>query len=120
MTLDILVEEVRRLAAESPHAIYYKPTAYGCSYINGDCGRGKGCILGQAAKNVWPELFHVMEKGEFVAFSSYLIYDVNGSTANGTQIEWLKSVQRHQDSGYTWSETVAFTDKHNPIIQGNQ
>lgn len=127
MTFDVLIAEVRRLAEESPDALYRGPLGtYGvrtCSYTQGECGVGVGCILGQAAKNVWPELFKEMKKHDHTGIGEMLVD--NKSVAayfrcddNKSKLQWLKTVQINQDgpfSARTWRESVLIADTYHPL-----
>lgn len=107
LTAELLVAEVRRLAAENPDAVYGKSTST-CSYLYGTAGSGNGCIIGQAILAIDPDLRDFLRQvdGE----SIHAIYERLGLDY-GPEIRWLNRVQYKQDCRYTWDKAVSSADK---------
>jgi len=104
----VLLAEVVRLATQYPNAIY---TSFSCKYGSGRCTNGQvGCILGQAARNVCPELYNEMVKEEATyAVSFDDLTSVKASfSENSAHIAALQDIQNLQDSGSSFGEGAAW------------
>ena len=104
-TLEQLKDEVRRLASESPDYIY-KSVCVGdlCSYIDGQ--NNKGCIFGQAIKNL---------ESNF-DFTSYINSSITGLLEGlglDDKSRWCRCVQMYQDRGRTWKSCITIADDKN-------
>ena len=97
----VILAEVNRLRKEYPDAVY---NSNECSYSKGHVKNGpktKGCIIGQAIRNVYPDLFKKIK----LVYDGYEVnriilgYKVDGSAK---QINKLKNIQWHQDRKVPW------------------
>lgn len=107
--LSEVVAEIRRLAAESPDYIYQSRNDV-CVYVEQDeAGKLVGsCIVGKALVGL----------GADPEALNYPSQEVKGAWAilrysDGTpqQQNWIDWVQGRQDSGHTWSQSVADADE---------
>lgn len=112
--LNDLQKEVRRLAAEYPNAIYQ--SLDGCYYNAGIVANGpdtEGCLLGQAIRNLDPEIFEDigMDGDDIASLIQYMDEHFDNSEDKEGNIEnWFSIVQGQQDNGETWSEAVKIAD----------
>lgn len=103
LTVERIIEEVRRLAALHPDAVYEKEHV--CSYTTGKAADGVGCLVGQAILSIDPNLRDTLASH-------------NSETINGLlpvlgleRSNWLTDVQRAQDRRKPWKDAVALADK---------
>lgn len=108
--IDSLISEVRRIVVENPEVIYPHPK---CLYHGVQVGNGEGCLLGQAAQNVLPELFEEMKECDLTRGSPLfnclpsvkLVYDYTAKSSLTQKIYFLQLVQTRQDQKtLTWRE----------------
>ena len=108
-----LIDAVRALADRHPDAVYEKGDASGCSYTQGVATNGHmGCLIGQAlvACGVTrSELRSVQTQGISDVVEECLFTERFGE-ADVSEEDWLRTVQDHQDDGWTWSDAVAYAD----------
>ena len=104
--IDKLIQEVRKLAAEYPNALYF-PVNNICSYTEGIVVKGpkeEGCIFGHAFRAA----------GFFMPEAGGIISDVledEMPEAPQDKKEWCSIVQRQQDNGSEWLWSVKSADK---------
>ena len=98
-----ILKEVRRLQKEYPNCVYNQDT---CSYSKGSCKKGpktKGCIIGQAIRNVYPDLFELIKRDDDTNSIESIIssknYEITGSKRD---IGRLEDVQNRQDQAFEW------------------
>ena len=126
LTVEAVVAEVRKVAAERPDFIYtdqpervaradklkMSHTSLGCSYIGafpadpGESPVGHRCIVGQALKRLGV-LDADLEPAEGQSASSLLTF-IKGTSPIGSA--WLNMLQGAQDTGRSWSKAVAHAD----------
>jgi hypothetical protein len=101
-----LIKSIRKLAADFPDAVYTSDTY--CEYTKGECGPGKGCIVGQGLQNCgmkWVASYGD-SRGEMAVSSLFHRIKVT----NQNDRAWLISVQSLQDSTKSWAEAVRLSD----------
>ena len=103
LTVERIIEEVRRLAALHPDAVYEKGRV--CSYTTGKAGAGVGCLVGQAILSIDPNLHDTLASHNSDPITGLL--PVLGLEPDS----WLALVQRAQDTKKTWKNAVALADK---------
>lgn len=106
-----LEKVVRKLASETPTAVYSIPSGP-CQYTAGLAGGKIGCIIGQAIKTVRPDIWKLLKAME-KAGRSCTIDDVFPDFRISGNIKWLRAVQLNQDCGTSWSKAVAKADEEN-------
>lgn len=123
--LNDLQKEVRRLANQYPNAIYQSPNGFnGCYYNVGIVANGpdtEGCLLGQAIRNLEPEIFEAItaDSDDIVSLICIMNEDFDNSEDEEGDIEkWLSIVQGQQDGGKTWSEAVKIADLNMEEVMG--
>lgn len=99
-----LIESVKFLAdkyADTSYPIHEVPY---CSYTEGECGPGEGCLLGQAMQHCgMKELAYSADhRGEMAIYD---LYEETNTLSRNDQI-WLNTVQASQDRGATWGEAL--------------
>jgi len=117
MTIKDLILEVRRLAHESPDAIYDAGELNGCMYTKIQCGKGVGCIFGQALLNLVPIYEDTLKEFDNVtqfdtggdSSINYVLKELNIETSNN-ELSWCCLVQKKQDNGNSWANTIKSTD----------
>lgn len=111
-----LIEEVRKIASENPEFVYGDAIT-SCSYFGRTIGdsTGQRCIIGQAFKNLevdTEQLFSAEGRGDSptirLAIEDKLVDILVG---HGRELNWLDSVQRGQDNGWSWSYALVVADK---------
>ena len=107
-TLKDVELEIRRIAAENPDFRYSRGAGFDtCVYIPTK-GNPQGCIVGAAlsalAPNVDLEMFH-STNGDKAARA---VLDIDPASTYGDA--WIMCVQRSQDEGFSWSESVRRAD----------
>lgn len=103
ITAGPLVTEVKRLQKEFPEATY-KKIGSSCSYSTGTVSKGpktRGCIVGQALRNVYPDLFKVAKK-EYDTYGVTELLDNMNIMVTKNQMNYLETVQNNQDVGFCW------------------
>ena len=114
ITTQDLIDEVRKIAKEMPDFVYATAFTKGCSYFGRQIGdpTGQCCIMGQAFKNLGVDTSKIDESHEGVSTVGGLILDnlIPVTYLNNSQVEWLDNVQRLQDEGFSWGETVVIAD----------
>ena len=107
LTAELLVAEVRRLAAENPDATYFR-NASTCSYLHGTAAGGVGCIIGQAILAIDPDLRDFLRQvdGESISAISKRL-----GLSYGPEIQWLSRVQFKQDCGNPWGKAVSLANE---------
>ena len=111
-----IVDEVRRLAAESPEAVYQESP---CHYGIGKCGNGEGCIIGQAIVAWCPDMEVYLDFEDQKAINHkhnlnvYQIVNDHGLNHLLTkkEIDFCREVQAEQDRRKPWAEAVASADR---------
>lgn len=99
-----IVTEVKRLQKEFPEAMYINKSGMSCSYSKGSVSKGpktRGCIIGQAIRVVYPELFKIAKE----KFDSVVVGDLIdnlGIEATDGQLAYLIETQQNQDVGRRW------------------
>lgn len=99
-----IVTEVKRLQKEFPEAVYINKSGMSCSYSKGSVSKGpktRGCIVGQAIRVVYPELFKIAKKKFDSATVGFLTMRL-GIEATDGQLAYLARTQQNQDFGYRW------------------
>lgn len=117
ISVDELIQEVRRLAKEYPDAIYQSNN--GCFYASLPVVSGpetEGCIIGQALRKFIPiedsaGIATECKWGNFIAEELALRGEQFTYSDKDEQINWLSVVQSSQDEGYTWSRSVELADE---------
>lgn len=126
-----LTEKVREIAAEKPDYVYFQQTEIvkgtACRYTKNTDGTVGGCIIGRALLELKPDLQSFLEEmdtrtalpaskfpmiptidvlllryPELTEISQGLIID---------DIKWLSLVQKNQDFGLSWGESIEKADK---------
>lgn len=111
-----MIEEVRKIASENPEFVYGDAIT-SCSYFGRTIGdtSGQCCIIGQAFKNLGvntEKLFSAEGRGDSPTFRMAVeekLVDI--SVDHRRELNWLDSVQRGQDSGWSWSYALVVADK---------
>lgn len=109
-----IVDEVRRLANESPDAVYKNDM---CLYTKGSCGNGEGCLIGQAIVAWCPEMKPYLKSMDAKSFAENRPFSVYNLKHYGIEhlltreeIHWCRNIQSNQDRGITWKEAVRIED----------
>ena len=102
-----ILEEVSRLKKEYPEAVYSPgPSIVTCSYSKGHVKNGpktKGCPIGQAIRNVYPDLFEKVKNG----YDTEAVDEVLCSTeivCSEKQKERLLKIQANNDDLQKWGK----------------
>lgn len=100
----VIIKEIRMLQSEYPEAIYQNDCGGGCSYSKGSVAGGsrkKGCLIGQALRNTYPDVYKAVKKlNDYVTIAS-LISEL-GIVCTENQKNWLINVQTNQDASKPW------------------
>lgn len=111
-TIDDVIAEIRRLAAEKPDYVYKKPPGSAlCAnwYWDGDRRVGS-CIVGQALGNlVGLDAVPIGNGSSISMLNAGIPVGPRGKT------QWVAMVQCEQDQGLPWGEAVAFADNTCPL-----
>lgn len=116
ITTTQLIEEVRKVASMNPEFVYGDAIT-SCSYFGQAIGNNTGqcCIIGQAFKNLevdTEQLFSAEARGDSptirLAVEDKLVDILVG---HPQELNWLDSVQRGQDTGWSWSYALIDADK---------
>lgn len=102
--VSVIKKEVDRLRKEYPEAIY---NSNPCSYSKGNVKNGpktKGCLIGQAIRNVYPDLFNDIKKNNDSYEIESLINSIDCITGSDRDIERLSKIQMNQDCGVMWGK----------------
>ncbi len=104
-TVKDIIQEVRRLAKESPDNKY--ENIDGCFYSQGMCTNGSiGCMFGQAFKNLGIKIPDNLDRSGIVGVLSELkLSEFNDHSM------WCLDVQKLQDTRTTWGEAVSTADQ---------
>ena len=112
----VIIAEIKRLQKEFPGGIYAASMPQEdpvdrvgneistCSYSKRRVTKGPrthGCIVGQAVRNAYPELFKIMKRDHDNDTVSRFLKSV-GISHTDNQLDWLSRVQDNQDSGACW------------------
>jgi hypothetical protein len=112
----MLIQSIRKLAADYPD-VCYPDTYTNCKYTTGLAGPGEGCIVGQGLLAAFPHHLEALkdldDRGFFGPESLLNACQLN---YNRTDIQWLETVQMHQDKGTSWRESVALADERLGLI----
>lgn len=106
ITVEQIIEEVKRLGRENPNAKY---TEDDCCYLYGDNGTGQcGCIMGVAIMNLDPSLKPTLEEADLVPWGLDIhgVLGLIGVKSTFDQVGWLINVQSFQDAGETWGTAI--------------
>ena len=99
-----VAKEVRRLADTFPNFQYKAP----CKYLEEKDGEKVGsCIVGQALVNLG------LDKDELSKYegeSAYAVLNETCEVDSMNQLEWVDTVQDHQDYGRVWGEAIKAAD----------
>ncbi len=90
------MEQIKVLANQYPDTLYGRLDKF-CSYKNGKAGPGSGCIVGQAIKEVAPDIYEMMVQFEDESDNSFE-YQAVGNYYK------INSIQMKQDRNETWGE----------------
>lgn len=104
----VILKEVRRLKKEYPDAVYTVGSngTDVCSYIYGKVTNGPkthGCIVGQAIRKCYPDLFNTLKKYEKDTSEGIFLLGVSNIGLTGSTTT-LERIQQNQDSGKKWGE----------------
>ena len=111
LTLKALEQEVRRLAEENPDATY-QGVGDGCWYTTGTAGGQVGCLIGQAIRNLDKEMYDRIAGYEEEKRRSVEICMMRDVFVGFPKVStWLREVQYHQDSGFSWSQCLEEADR---------
>lgn len=113
ITAGPLVTEVKRLQKEFPEAVYKRKSGKNCSYSSGTVSKGPkthGCLVGQALRNVYPDLFKIAKK-EYDTYGVKELLDDLNITATQNQIDYLETVQSNQDDRVCWGKCYRLNDE---------
>jgi hypothetical protein len=114
-TIDDLIKEVRRLAAEKPDYVYpindadFQESGAGIACWYQAPGKTR-CIFGQALANLGVTLPYNAEGQRIrlvIAGSDLVTYNPRSDTE---KIHWCTGVQNAQDRGKTWGQAIADAD----------
>lgn len=101
-----IIKEVKRLKREYPKCVYSNGLK-ACTYSSGTCKNGpktKGCIIGQAIRNIYPVLFRIIasphEKYNNCRISD-IIYGCDIKCTEN-QLDLLTKYQKNQDDNMEW------------------
>lgn len=108
------VDAVRRIASENPDKVY-EETDEGCVYVEEDPDTGElvgSCLIGCALISIGipAEDLDLDETEIFYNLIGRLGLELPPGVA-----EWANFVQRRQDSGQPWGESVRDADKEHPL-----
>lgn len=125
-----VVVKIRELAQKQPDFIYtsqpeYQALANGtedtpsaqCSYVAGAMGAttGQACIVGQALYSLGVPKSRLRQfEGDA---GGDLVYSLSATNQLYEEVvtlqhhHWINNVQRHQDTGLTWSHAVSYADE---------
>ena len=102
-----VAKEVRRLADTFPN-FQYVPPGPSCKYLEEKDGEKVGsCIVGQALVNLG------LDKDELSKYegeSGYMVLSETCEVDGMNQLEWVDTVQDHQDYGRVWGEAIKAAD----------
>jgi hypothetical protein len=102
----VLIRYIRILQKQYPEAVYKKNTkSSGCYYSQGSISGGpktKGCIVGQAIRHVYPDLFQEIKGTSYDESSVDAIIDNFDFDCTVNQRHWLMNFQNNQDSQNCW------------------
>ncbi len=108
-----VIDEVRKLAKESPGNIYkglpsaFMSSGFACYYSTGENENGSvGCIFGQALKNLG---LVITDNNDQVRITNLLVI-LGISHLNEFELDWCRTVQSRQDSGTEWGHAVSEAD----------
>lgn len=106
ITVNDVIAEVRKLAAEKPDNTYTRPGGKQCCYDAGVCTDGSvGCIFGQALAR----LGHPAS-GTYTINSILFNREQLGLARDRPAGLWCSYVQDWQDEGFTWARAVEYAD----------
>lgn len=98
--------EVQRLAAAEPERVYIKPIGYRyCSYHDSLDQPGRGCLIGEAMKNLGVEI--PVDLFDEVA-DAVLVLDIHVDES----LEKLIIAQSVQDSGNEWGKAISIAERY--------
>lgn len=131
-----LVREVKRLVAENPDFVYMNGGAYDsnedvptCSYVTGD--NGQGCIFGQALINLGVDKEELSYWEQFNSGETSIADLLDHHGRGGQPLKYenegygsityrsFETLQKHQDMGRTWKESLRITESNYPEVWGN-
>lgn len=120
LTVDQIIDEVRKLASEHPATVYPGiGDKNSCFYDKPDCGPGTGCIFGQAMQRLGVSLDDLAGlQNEAQDGSKYIRVVMDRHSIEYTSVEgsWCMQVQQNQDVGRAWAMCVKLADKRYPAI----
>lgn len=100
-----VLKEVRRLKKAYPDAIYNRPkNVNACFYSKGIVKNGPktcGCLIGQAIRNIYPDLFTKLKNNEIRNGASSAADDID---LIGNSVDRLAMIQLAQDMGECWKD----------------
>jgi len=111
ITVEQIIEEVKRLGREHPHAKY---TEDDCSYLHGENGYKRcGCIVGVAIMNLDSSLEPTLQEADSKPGGLDVsgLLDLLKIEYTGDQVAWLMDVQSFQDARETWGDAVCAARK---------
>lgn len=121
MEIDVveLLNIIRKLATESPDAVYdLGDDTKTCYYSKGECGKGIGCIIGQALLKMGvdvelldqiPSLGGIMNIRQIINRHPYSFVNA----PDYRWIHWIHQIQIEQDLKHTWIYALREADhKH--------
>ena len=119
-TIDQLIQEVRNLAAESPHNRYHNRGG-ACFYSKLLCDNGAiGCIFGQAFQRLDIDVEEIDNHADAEDFDGYgssidRVIPKLGIEADSFELSWCKKVQTAQDNDKTWASAIEEADSEFPL-----
>ena len=103
LDIPLLAEHVRKLAEAEPQ------TKSECLYFNLDTGEAQ-CIVGQALALQGVILSDLEADGQS-RNAQTIVKILNDNDDAGGLLEWLGSVQYHQDQEYSWEQAIYWADR---------
>lgn len=108
-TIDELISEVCRLAAERPDFVYERPVEGSeCQYIHE--GDEPGCIFGHALLNLGVDPDKLRR-----SVAIHTVLQRLGVDATADQLDWCLVAQSAQDTGEPWAVAVRNANQNFPL-----
>ena len=108
ITIKELIEEVRRLVAESPDNAY---THAQCRYSIGACNNGSvGCLFGQALSNLGVDVVALDAMDSVPSILGILSHGNVVGSCTELEKSWCNLTQQRKDMGLSWSEAIRGAD----------
>lgn len=127
ITIDELIGKVREIASEEPEFRYRNSPdlVASCSYFGPIGGvEGSGCIVGRALIALDVDMSKVREWENDPKCSTPIgellyerVVDVDFKEDDEDKVLWLDRVQRCQDTGDTWGDSVTYADRASGLTE---